>query len=228
MPEREVGGPRTIVEVREYQGDTSIALAATQLGSGYSQARKRRIVEEWVAFFEAGPTPIRRLHLVSRTPRRLFAALAGQTQLTKLQVTWGDYDDLGVLGGMSELVTLHLRGAARVQDLRPLADLPAVRSLQVEGLRGLVDAGPICRLHSVTDLELGGAWMTPRNVRIPSIAFLARMPQLQRLLLHTLIVDDLDYQPLLSLPNLRKVRVMATRGMVPPIDDLIDRLPWEP
>jgi hypothetical protein len=47
------------------------------------------------------------------------------------------------------------------------------------------------------------------------------------LLLHTLIVDDLDYHPLLSLPNLRKVRVMATRRMTPSIEELIARLPWE-
>ena len=40
----------------------------------------------------------------------------------------------------------------------------------------------------------------------------------------TLIVDDLDYRPLLSLPSLQHVRVMATRGMTPPIEELIERL----
>lgn len=56
---------------------------------------------------------------------------------------------------------------------------------------------------------------------------LAQMTQLQRLILHTLIVDDLDYHPLLRLPNLQKVRVMATRGMEPPVEELAKRLPWE-
>ncbi len=82
-------------------------------------------------------------------------------------------------------------------------------------------------MRAVTGLELGGNWMTPRDVRIHSLAFLSRMPQLERLLLHTLIVDDLDYTPLLSLSNLQKVRIMAARGMTPPYDELVRRLPWD-
>ena len=226
MRHREVDTPRPIVEVREYDGEPSVALAATQLGSAYSDRRKRQVVDEWVEFFRSGSSPIRSLHLTTRTPRRLFDALSAQTQLADLQLTWGDYDDLRVLGGMSELVTLRLRGASGVQDLRPLAALQGVTTLQVEGLRGLVDAAPVGQMRSVTDLELGGDWQAPRNVRITSAAFLARMPQLRQLLLHTLVVDDLDYRPLLSLSDLRSVRVMATRGMTPPIEELVDRLPW--
>jgi hypothetical protein len=216
-----------VVEVREYRGESSLILAATQLGSKYSETRKRQIVDEWVKFFRSGPTPIRSLHFVTRTPKRLFDALAEQSQLTTLQLKWGDYDDLQVLSAMSELVRLRLRGASGVRDLEPLAGLQSVAELQVEGLRGLVDASAVGQMASVTDLELGGNWMTPSNVRLKSVAFLAQMPQLQRLLLHTLIVHDLDYRPLLSLPRLERVRVMATRGMTPPIEELVNRLPWE-
>ena len=227
MPERDEGEPRKMVEVNEYQGESSVALAATQLGSAYSETRKRRIVDEWVDFFESGPTPIRTLHFLTRTPKRLFTSLAAQSELTALQVKWGDYDDLHVLSRMSGLVTLRLGGASGVHDLRPLSGLQAVETLQVEGLRGLLDVSPVGQMRSVTDLELGGNWMTPKNVRITSAAFLAQMPQLRRLLMHTLIVDDLDYHPLLSLPHLMKVRVMTTRGMSPPIEELIERLPWD-
>lgn len=227
MSPRDEDVPRKVVEVREYEGETSIDLAATQLGSGYSETRKRRIVDEWVDFFGSGPTAIRSLRFLTRTPKRLFAALSAQSQLRALQVKWGDYDDLHVLSGMAGLVSLRLAGASGIRDLRPLAGLQAVETLQIEGLRGVLDASPVGQMRSVTDLELGGDWMTPRNVRITSAAFLARMPQLQRLLLHTLIVDDLDYHPLLSLPNLQRVRVMERRGMTPPKKELVERLPWE-
>jgi hypothetical protein len=227
MPVRDVDGLRKVVEVREYQGESSIGLAATQLGSGYSETRKRQVVDEWVDFFGSGPTPIRSLQFLTRTPKRLFAALSAQSQLTTLEVKWGDYDDLRAISQMADLVTLRLRGASGVQDLRPLAELHAVETLQVEGLRGLLDASPVGQMSSVTDLELGGNWMTPKNVRVTSVGFLAQMSQLRRLLLHTLIVDDLDYHPLLTLPNLQRVRVMAARGMAPPIKELIHRLPWE-
>ena len=49
----------------------------------------------------------------------------------------------------------------------------------------------------------------------------------RRLVLHTLMVDDRDYAPLLSLPNLEAVRVVDARGMTPPHDELVRQLPWE-
>jgi hypothetical protein len=227
MPKGHAVEHRKVVEVREYQGERSIRLAATQLGSSYSATRKRQIVDEWVEFFGSGPTPIRSLELVTRTPKRLFDALSAQTQLINLQVKWGDYDDLQALSAMSELLTLRLRGASGVRDLGPLGVLQTVVALEVESMQGVVDASAVGEMRAVTDLELGGDWMTSRNVRITSAAFLAQIPQLQHLLMHTLIVDDLDYRPLLSLPNLKGVRVMATRGMTPPIAELVERLPWE-
>jgi hypothetical protein len=215
-----------LVEVGEYSGESSVMIAATQRGPAYSERRKRQIVDEWVEFFRAGPTPIRSLRFTSRTPKRLFDALSGQHQLTSLQVKWGDYDDLSVLSSMSQLETLILRGAGKVRDLAHLAGLQRVQTLEVEGLQGLVDASPVGEMRAVKDLQLGGNWVAPRNVRLQSVAFLAQMPQLEHLLLHTLIVDDLDYTPLLSLSNLKKVRVMAARGMTPAHDELIRRLPW--
>jgi hypothetical protein len=218
---------RQVVEVGDYSGESSVVVAATQLGSAYSERRKRELVDEWVEFFSSGPTPIRSLRFTTRTPKRLFDALAGQHYLASLEVKWGVYDDLSVLSSMSQLQTLRLAGASKVRNLGPLADLQLVETLQVEGLQGTIDASPVGEMRAVKDLELGGNWMTPRNVRLPSIAFLRRMPQLERLLLHTLIVDDLDYSPLLSLPHLKKVRVRATRGMTPTHDELIRQLPWD-
>ncbi len=75
---------------------------------------------------------------------------------------------------------------------------------------------------SVTSLEVGGDWMSSRIAHVDSIAFLRNMPQLQRLLLHTMIVDDLDYSPILDLSALRQVRVMRARGMQPPCEELTD------
>jgi len=227
MPRDRAADGRQLVEVGEYSGAPAVMIAATQLGSAYSERRKRQIVDEWVEFFRSGPTAIRSLCFTTRTPKRLFDALSGQHQLTSLQVKWGDYDDLSVLSSTSQLHTLRLAGASQVRNLAHLAGLQRVETLQVEGLQGLVDASPVGEMRAVKDLELGGDWMTPRNVRLQSVAFLAQMPQLERLLLHTVIVDDLDYTPLLSLSNLKKVRVMAARGMTPTHDELMHRLPWD-
>jgi hypothetical protein len=133
-------------------------------------------------------------------------------------VKWGDYDDLSALSGMRELAQLHLGGAAGVLTLAPLAELPQLRELVVESLRHVHDLSPLGSLTQLRALEVGGDWNSPRVVHVDSLAFLRKLSGLERLVLHTMIVDDLDYSPLLSLGNLTEVRVMPARGMCPSHD----------
>jgi hypothetical protein len=98
--------------------------------------------------------------------------MAGQTQLQRLAVKWGDYTDLGVLEGLRELRDLQLRGASRVADVSGLARLPQLRRLALEGFRSIPDTSPLGLLVSLTDLELGGDWAAPRNGHLNRIDFL--------------------------------------------------------
>jgi hypothetical protein len=215
-----------ITTVDQYRGESMVMVAATQLGLEYSRSQAARVVTDWIEFFSAGPSPIRELQFVSRTPKRLFSALGGQTQLVRLKIKWGDYQDLTPLTAMSNLTTLHLGGASSVESIEPLAILTNVEELSLESIRHTHDVSALARMRSLTRLELGGDWMSPRIAHIDSIAFLRQMPQLRRLVLHSLIVDDLDYSPLLDLPNLEMVRVMKARGMRPTIEQLQSSLPW--
>lgn len=217
---------RAITRLAEYRGEAEVVVEATQLGSEYSQSEARRIVDEWAEFFASTPSPICDLRFVSRTPERLFEALRGQTQLEALAVKWGDYADLTPVAGMIQLRRLNLGGASSVEDLQPLAGLPRVENLLIEGLRRVRDLSPIGDMSGVTDLELGGDWMTPRVVHVESFGFLRKMPQLRSLLLHSIAADDLDYASVLALPNLTSVRVMEVRGMQPNIDVLKATTPW--
>jgi hypothetical protein len=64
-----------MTEVSEYDGQPSILVAATQLDSHYSRRRATDVLQEWCDFFLAAPSPIREMEFISRTPKRLFAAL---------------------------------------------------------------------------------------------------------------------------------------------------------
>lgn len=216
---------KVVVRAPGYRGQKHLRVAATQLNGKYSQADARRIVDEWCEFFAARPSSIQHLTFLSRTPKRLFEALANQTQLRSLHVKWGDWDDLTPLVGMRDLVTLRLGGASSVQSLEPLKEIPALKELTVESLKHVRDLSPVGSLPNVRDLELGGDWMSPRNVHVDSIEFLRQMPQLRTLVLHTMIVDNKDYTPLLSLPSLKELRVMPSRGMRPTHDELAAAIP---
>jgi hypothetical protein len=109
--------PRVFTEVSEYDGAERILIAPTQLyadefGRPIPQARLKRIVDEWCEFFEASSTPIRYLDISSRAPKRLVAALRGQTQLRGLEIKWGDYEDISAVSRMPDLWTLRLGGAS--------------------------------------------------------------------------------------------------------------------
>jgi hypothetical protein len=198
--------------------------AGTQLGSAYSRADATRIVSEWCRFFSK-PSPILELHFTSRTPKRLFEALTAQSQLRRLGVKWGDYKDLQALVSMDDLIDLTLGGASGVRSLEPLARLRRVERLHIESLRHVRDLSPLSHLTSVTDLEVGGDWRSPRIAHVNSIAFLADMPQLRNLVIHSIIVDSLDYSPLLRLPHLKTLRVMKARGMTPRWEELAESIP---
>jgi hypothetical protein len=211
----------------EYAGERSLVVSATQLGDAYSASAARRVIDEWIEFFASGPSAVRELTFTTRTPARLFASLASQTQLETLRVKWGDYDDLAPLAEMSHLRELELRGASKVDRIDDIGGLTCLATLVIEGFRSIDDPSPLARLSQLKRLELGGNWMSSRNGHIPSLEFLNELGSLETLLLHTLIVDNKDYSPVLALRRLKKVRVMETRGMRPTIEELRSVLPWD-
>lgn len=215
-----------LTEASEYAGQAAVHVACTQLGSRYTTTQARRVVAEWVDLLSGERTAISDLQFLTRTPKRLFSALSGQTQLRRLVVKWGDYDDLAPLEDLQELECLELGGASAVTQVGPLATLDKLKTLAIEGFRRIDDTTPLGHLVNLTDLELGGDWISPRNAHVSSIAFLRELNKLEKVLLHTLFVDDRDYSALLSLPRLSWVRVMATKGMEPSFDRLKRALPW--
>jgi len=201
-------------------------VSCTQLGTRYTTGQARRVLDSWVEFFTSGPTPIHDLQFTTRTPKRLLDSLRGQTQLRRLAVKWGDYDDLSALTELSGMRDLCLRGASAVTDVRPLGNLIGLERLEIEGFKSIHDLSPLAELKAITSLSLGGNWMSPRIAHVDSIGFLRQMTMIEVLRLHTIIVDDLDYSPLLDLSQLRSVRVMKARGMTPSLEHLQSVLPW--
>jgi len=99
-----------LTEVANYAGQEVVKVSCTQLGTNHTAAQARRVVADWTDFFSSGPSAMRDLEFVTRTPKRLFASLQGQTQLRRLAIKWGDYEDLSAVSGLHELRVLTLRG----------------------------------------------------------------------------------------------------------------------
>jgi hypothetical protein len=95
--------------------------------------------------------------------------------MTVIGTSWVVRDDArrAVFGGASQTkpcgedaalrVHLELRGATAISNVAALASLTTLGLLALEGFRSIEDLSPLGNLRALTDLELGGAWMTPRN-----------------------------------------------------------------
>lgn len=116
----------------QYNGEASVAVAATQLDDKIaSPAERRRVYAEWIEFFATADTNISRLDLRSRVPQELLDSISGQRQLNSIHVEWGPYRDITALVSLPALNDIALGGATALESLNPLRDLSQISTLFV-------------------------------------------------------------------------------------------------
>lgn len=193
---------------------------------GFTDRQQARLLDDWSEFFAAGPTDIWDLAFPMRMPKRLFNSLATQTQLRRLAVSWGVYDDLTVLAGMSELLELELESATSVTTLEPLRPLTQLESLQVGGAWRVHDYSAVGALTNLRQLKLGGG--AEKRQHADSYEFLLNLRHLARLDL-SLVPDQLDYSPLLGMTWVEEMDLWTLEShrkrMTPSMIDLEWALP---
>jgi hypothetical protein len=72
-----------------------------------------------------------------------LSAIAGQTQLTYLDLEATTLRDINPLRSLTNLRDLWLANCSRIQDLSPLAELRSLRTLHVEGISPDADLSPL-------------------------------------------------------------------------------------
>lgn len=215
---------RALTSPTEYAGQACVAVQASAV-PGLTPTQNARLVDEWCDFFSAGPTGIRDLSFPMRMPKRLFAALASQTQLRRLAVLTGIYDDLCPLAAMTELWELELESATSVTSLEPVRHLARLESLRIGGLHRLRDYSPVADITGLRQLELGFAY---GQTYADSYEFVRDLGSLRMARL-CLIPAGLRYEPLLALTHVEDLAVYVgarnQRKMTPTLIDLEWALP---
>ncbi|KRC60943.1 hypothetical protein ASE14_08275 [Agromyces sp. Root81] len=209
----------------EYRGQTTVAIRASQL-PGLTAREQAKLIDDWCRFFEAGPTGIWDVTFPMRMPKRLFDSLASQTQLRRLAVQWGVFDDLTALSGMSHLVELELDSATSVTTLEPLRALTTLEALEIGGAWRVHDYSAVGDLTVLRQLKLGGG--SEKRQEVHSLDFLTGLRELRQLSLD-LVPDDLDYSPLLALTWVEEIHLSTLethrKRMTPSMTDLEWALP---
>jgi hypothetical protein len=218
-------GAAVLQRPEDYAGQTTVSIAASQI-PGLTAHQQAKLLDSWCEFFDSGVTDIWDLTFEMRMPKRIFNALATQTQLRRLAVSWGVFDDLRPLEGMRNLVELELDSATSLTTLEPLRNLESLETLELGGAWRVHDYSPVGSLTRLRQLRLGGG--SDKRQHVDSLRFLPNLRRLRQLTL-SLIPDGLDYTPVLEMVWVEDILIWNLEShrkrMTPSMADLEWALP---
>ncbi len=102
--------------------------------------------------------------------------------------------------------------------------------LSIENFQKISDYSPLSQLRKLQSLAIEGDGLGPQYIRIESLDFLAKLPQLRHLKLLTYRLRSQDYQPILRLRKLEHLTLASTHDVKAAYDQLValPKLKWGP
>lgn len=176
---REIGGfppKKSIIEVKDYQGEEQLSIWCTQIDYHYSEREKKQILAEWIDFLSTNTKAFKALHFNSRVPQRLFDAACHQENLEELRFKWGPYEDLSALERLIKLKFLYIGSGASVRDITCLGNLKNLIVLHIENFKRIEDYSPLVTLNNLEQLVISGSILG--NTPIKDFEFLREMQSL--------------------------------------------------
>lgn len=201
--------PATITDPAHYAGGERLSLAITQ--TKLPAREQRALVARWC---ELLPTldGVRTLWFHTRVTQEIFAAACAMPRLQGLYVKWSAITSLAPLAGHRALSHFHLGGAPSATGLDALATLPALVDLELHNVNASADLAFVQGLQGLRALGLAGDSNSIKPLKIPSLAPLADLQEIERLSLHTVRVEDGSLVPL---AEMRKLRWLSLANVFP-------------
>ncbi|HEY9142702.1 MAG TPA: hypothetical protein VIM90_01555 [Arenimonas sp.] len=201
--------PATITDPAHYAGGERLSLAITQ--TNLPAREQRALVARWC---ELLPTldEVRTLWFHTRVTQEIFEAACAMPRLQGLYVKWSAITSLAPLAGHRALSHLHLGGAPSATGLDALATLPALVDLELHNVNASADLAFVQGLQGLRALGLAGDSNSIKPLKIPSLAPLADLQEIERLSLHTVRVGDGSLAPL---AEMRKLRWLSLANVFP-------------
>tara|TARA_R110002020_G_scaffold164057_3_gene350402 strand:+ start:744 stop:1700 length:957 start_codon:yes stop_codon:yes gene_type:complete len=201
--------PATITDPAHYAGGDRLSLAITQ--TNLPAREQRALVTRWC---ELLPTldEVRTLWFHTRVTQEIFEAACTMPRLQGLYVKWSAITSLAPLAGHRALSHLHLGGAPSATGLEALATLPALVDLELHNVNASADLAFVQGLQGLRALGLAGDSNSIKPLKIPSLAPLADLQEIERLSLHTVRVGDGSLAPL---AEMRKLRWLSLANVFP-------------
>ena len=195
-----------ITQFEEYNGETNIQIACTQLGT--TPKFQNQVIDKWCDAFYTQKLPIKKLWFTSRISQKIIDAICHQSQIEGLWIKWGVYNNIEKVAELKNLQYLHLGGGSSIEDISVVSGLIKLKSFEASHLYKINDYSFLTNLEDLVDLCIeGDAYSAMKKVNIKSLNFLGKMPQLIRLSLCMTKIGDESYLPVLKIKSLEHLEI---------------------
>ena len=199
---KETESQKSLTYLKDYQGEETIKLAITQLGT--STKYQDQVVNEWCNFFKNEKTAIKKIYFNTRISQKIFDSVCMQSQLEGVWIKWGVYPNIESIQKLENLKYLHLGGGSNIENITILKSLPHLITLEASHLYKISDYSFLSKMNKIIDLLIeGDPYASMKKVRITTLNFLEEMPQIVRLSLCMTSIEDHSYLPILKIKSLK-------------------------
>jgi hypothetical protein len=184
----------------DFEGGERLSLACTQTDLPAFQQKK--LVAAWC---EKLPNchSVKTLWFQTKVTQELFEAACQMPHLESLYIKWGALRSLEPLLQLKKIRHLHLGSAPSAEPISVLSQLTTLVDLEIENNPGVCDLRFLEPLTALESLSVTGQRNSLKKVKIKNLAPLARLTQLKRLMLTTLILEEPSLDALRHLPKLK-------------------------
>ncbi|MBA6231431.1 MULTISPECIES: leucine-rich repeat domain-containing protein [unclassified Colwellia] len=192
--------PKTISYPSEYEGQTDLRIACTQLNITPSQQKK--LVDEWAELIPK-LTNIEHVWFYSRVPQKLINSVSRLPNLRSLFIKWSGngITDLVKLGDLKSLERLYIGSCTQVETLDCLKNLTNLKWLEMHELKKINDITAVKELSNLIGLTFTGGMFGKQS--LTNIEPISHLSKLEFLDLHRLKVESGDISAITQLQNLK-------------------------
>jgi|TARA_B110000211_G_scaffold740_1_gene854 hypothetical protein len=192
--------PKTINFPSEYEGQSDLRIACTQLN--LSASKQKKLVDEWATLIPT-LTHVEHIWFYSRVPQRLLDSVSRLPKLRSLFIKWSGngITDLVNVGDLKSLERLYIGSCTQLETLESLKKLKNLKWLELHELKKINDISAIKNLNNLVGLTFTGGMFGKQS--LSSIDAISHLTNLEFLDLHRLKVESEDVSAISKLKRLK-------------------------
>jgi len=164
---------------------------------------RKKLEKKWIEIFPKLDN-VKFLSLRHRVDQDFFNSVCQMKNLEFLQFWTSTVENITAIKSLTNLRKLHIDSFSRLTDLSPIKDLKHLEWLVVQNCFKIINYDIIGDLVNLKALAIHGDKIAPRNLRLKSLKPFEGLTNLQHLDINTTIVQDMSYDSVLRMKNLKR------------------------